>query len=419
MFSIDKPKAEVSRRSLMQGMAAAGLGASALPASLSAAESGSTRKKVVRLFLPFGISHLDSFDPKPDCPELMGDTKVIRSNTGEMLSAYFPNLAKCMDKFTLVRSMRSPEGDHGRAQYLNITSYPLLGTTSHPDFGAWMQKLSGTLNENLPSSVSIRNGNGGGGFLGSNYDPLKLNDANNALRGLVMKDPKSDETLERLRLMADVRKNFHANNRTEKSESYRSFYNDSIKFMQSSDLVAFDLKKESPAMLKKYSVNHGMQFLLARRLLQADVQYVSLAIGGWDHHNDLWGSSFPTQARELDTVLAIFINDLHDQGLFKDTILTVNSDFGRSPIINVDKGRHHHPKAFTSIIAGAGVKNGIVYGKSDEQGMKVVENTVSPADFTATLATIAGLNVEKEIFSPDNRPFTIARGGKVVKGLMA
>lgn len=418
MQLIKKEKYEVSRRKLLQSMSAAGLGVSALPGTVSAAQS-STRRKVVRIWLPGGISHLDSFDPKPERPELMGDTQVIRSNTGETLSAYFPNLAKCMDKLTLIRSMWSSEADHTRAQYLNKTSYPMLGTTVHPDFGAWMQKLLGNQNEDLPSSVAIRT-QASGGYMGTDYDAFGVGNVGDPLKGLIMKDPKSEESLELLKLMANVRKNFHENNRMEKIESYRAFYNDSIKFMHSSDLEAFDLKKESPAMLKKYNVPYGMNCLLARRLLQANVQYVSLSLGGWDSHFDLWNeTNFPTQARELDKVLAIFIDDLHSQGLFKDTILAVNSDFGRSPGITAEKGRNHHRSAFASIIAGSGVKKGIVYGKSDEQGMKVVENAVSPADFNATLATLVGINLDKEVYSPDNRPFTVARGGKPAEGILA
>jgi len=411
-----KLKSEVSRRTLMQGIAGLSLGVGTTAPNFLSAASSSKPKKVVRIFLNSGISHLDSFDPKPQSPELMGDTKVIKTNTGEELSEYFPKLAQRMDKISLVRSMCSPEADHARAQYLNATSYPVLGTTKHPDFGAWMQRLAGSQNEALPSSVSI-GGKGSGGYLGTDFDPFYISSPNDPLKGLMMENPTSDESLELLKLMADVRKKFHKENRIEHVESYRAFYNDSIKFMQSKDLDAFDLKKEDEATKKKFAIPHGERFLLARRLLEADVQFISIGIGGWDDHFDLW-ESFPEKANNLDAALALFIDDLYERGLFEDTILTVTSDFGRSPKIT-EGGRNHHRRAFTSIIAGAGIKNGIIYGKSDDQGMKVAENTVAPSDFNATLAAAAGLNTEKEIFSPDNRPFTIARGGEVVKDLLA
>ncbi len=415
--NLNQLKSEVSRRKLMQGIASMSLGVgTAAPTFLSAAPAPkSGRKKVVRVFLNAGISHLDSFDPKPQSPELMGDTKTIKTNTGETLSEYFPELAKIMDKITLIRSMCSPEADHSRAQYLNATSYPVLGTTKHPDFGAWMKKLSGSQNEALPASVSI-DGKASGGYLGTDYDPFTVSSPKEPLKGLMRDEPTSKENMELLKLMADVRKNFHQQNQIEHVESYRSFYNDSIKFMQSKDLAAFDITKEDPATQKKFNIPHGEKFLLARRLLQADVQFVSIGIGGWDSHFNLW-DSFPAKANALDKALATFIDDLYENGMFEDTILNVTSDFGRSPKIT-EGGRNHHRRAFTSILAGAGVKNGMIYGRSDDQGMKVEENTVAPNDLNATLAKLVGLDLEKEIYSPDNRPFTIARGGKAIKDVM-
>lgn len=415
---LNKLKSEVSRRTLMQGIAGMSLGVGTVAPNYLSAASSTGRKKVVRIFLNAGISHLDSFDPKPQSPELMGDTKVIKTNTGEELSAYFPKLAQRMDKISLVRSMVSPEADHARAQYLNATSYQVLGTTKHPDFGAWMQRLAGSQNEALPASVSI-GGKGSGGYLGTDFDPFYISSPNDPLKGLMMENPSSEESIELLKLMAAVRTKFHKENRIEHVESYRAFYNDSIKFMQSKDLDAFDLKKEDEATRKKFSIPHGERFLLARRLLEADVQFISVGIGGWDDHFNLWDeTNFPTKAKNLDAALALFIDDLYERGLFEDTILAVTSDFGRSPKIT-EGGRNHHRRAFTSILAGAGVKNGIIYGRSDDQGMKVAENPVAPSDFNATLAAAAGLDTEKEIFSPDNRPFTIARAGKVVKELLA
>jgi uncharacterized protein (DUF1501 family) len=235
----------------------------------------------------------------------------------------------------------------------------------------------------------------------------------------MMDDPTSDESLELLKLMAKVRTKFHQRNQTEHVESYRAFYNDSIKFMQSKDLEAFDTAKEDEATKKKYMIPHGDKFMLARRLIEADVQYVSIGIGGWDDHFNLWEeTNFPTKSRNLDKALAVFIDDMHERGLFKDTVFNVVTDFGRSPKIT-EGGRNHHRRSFTWLLGGAGVKNGMIYGKTDDQGMKVIENPIAPNDFNATLASIVGMNVEKEIYSPDNRPFTVARAGRVIKDLMA
>jgi len=179
---------EVSRKQLMQGIAGMTLGlgsGTALPFA-SAASTAPKGKKVVRIFVFSGMSHLDSFDPKPDNAEVMGATKAIRTNTGEQLSEYFPELAKRMDKIAMVRGIESPEGDHQRGQYLMETSYTMIGTIRHPFFGSWMQALNGKQNDALPPSVAIKGGGAGGGYLGTKYDPFVIQDPKDALKGLIM-----------------------------------------------------------------------------------------------------------------------------------------------------------------------------------------------------------------------------------------
>jgi hypothetical protein len=408
---------ELSRRQMMQGIAGMTLGVGASLANLGA-ETTTGRKRVVRIFLGGGMSHLDSFDPKPQSPEVMGDTKPLKTNTDQEISSYFPKLSQMMDKLALIRSMSTNEGDHRRGNYLIRTSYNLLGTIKHPDFGAWMHRLNGKQNDSLPASIGVRS-KLSAGFLGTQYDPFFVGNPKNALAGLFMEDPNSERNLRLLKLMTEVRTDFHKTYRTESVDSYRGYYNDSIKMMNSPELSAFDLSQEDKNERKKYNITHGDSFLLARRLLEAKVQYVSLSFGGWDNHDSLWSPEiFPKNAANLDLAIATFLQDLYDRGMYEDTIVTVNTEFGRTPKIDSRKGRGHYPKAFSSIIAGAGVKNGIIYGKTDDRGETVVENPVSAQAFNATLAKLAGLNLEKEIYSPDNRPFTVARGGKVIKELM-
>ena len=421
-LNINNQTNEISRKAVMQSIAALSLGVKAGIAPSFAAEptTKTGRKKVVRIFLDGGMSHIDSFDPKPQSPDLMGSTTTIKTNTGEEISAYLPETAKRMDRLAVVRSMVSPEGDHQRAVYLQETSYKLIGTIKHPCFGAWMQKQNGGMNDALPSSVNITSSYTAG-FLGSSFDPFKVNDPKNALKGLVMDNPTSEESLELLKLMADVRRDFHKQNPVQGADDYRKYYNDSIKLMQSKDLIAFDLSKESEASKKQYDIVHGDKFLLARRLLEADVQYLSIGLNGWDTHLNMWDdTNFPRIAGEFDKAFNVFLDDLEARGLLEDTVVSVSTDFGRTPVIDqVRKGRNHHRKAFFSLLAGAGVNKGIIYGQTDDRAMSVTENPVDPINFNATLAKLAGLDLHKEIYSPDNRPFTVARGGAIVPGLMA
>lgn len=414
-------KDELSRRTVAKAIAGMTLGVqAALPCQFAhAASPGSQKRKVVRIFLPGGMSHMDSFDPKPQTPELMGNTKTVRTNTGDQISAYFPKIAKRMDKLLLIRSMSSSEGDHDRGQYLMKNSYPMLGTIKHPDFGAWMQKLNGVQNTSLPASIAIKS-NSSAGFLGSQYDPFTVSNPSDALKGLIINDPKSEKSMKYLKLMSDLRSDFHRKYKFESVDAYRGYYNDSIKLMHSEDLKAFDLNLEPEAVRKKFDGPFGDSLLLTRRLLQANIQFISMNLGGWDSHNDLWlEENFPKKAKQLDSALAAFFDDMEEKGLFKNTIVTINTEFGRSPVISSRKGRDHHRKSYFAIMAGAGVKNGTIYGKSDDRATSVVENPVSPINFNATLAHLAGINLNKEIYSPDNRPFTVTRGGTPIKGLMA
>ena len=208
-------------------------------------------------------------------------------------------------------------------------------------------KDEGALNEELPAIVEM-NSKTEGGFLGTDYDPFSVNRANDPLRGLVMNNVESKESLELLKLMTDVRKNFHKNYNIEQVESYRSFYNESLKFMRSDDLVAFDIQQEDKKTLSKYDIKHGYKLLLARRLLEANVQYVAIGMGGWDDHFNLWEQeNFPTRAKALDEALAVFIDDLYERGLDKEVVFCVNTDFGRKPNIDAT-GRDHHQTSLLS-----------------------------------------------------------------------
>lgn len=418
--NLKKHQDELSRRSLMQSIAGMTLGVSAaMPNAFASADTSApkSRKKVIRIFMAGGMSHLDSFDPKPKHPELMGDTKVIKTNTGEQISGYFPMLAKRMDKLALIRSIYSSEGDHSRARYLLETSYNLLGTIKHPNFGAWMQVLNGVQNESLPASVHIKSGYSAG-FLGSQYDPFQISQVNDPLKGLVMEDPKSEKSIELLKLMADVRTEFHKDYKFRSVDAYRGYYNDSIKLMHSKDLDAFDISKEDKAGRAKYKMQHGDSFLLARRLLEADVQYIALNFGGWDDHNSLWEpGNFPKRAGDLDKAIATFMDDLEEKGLANDVTISINSEMGRSPKLT-GTGRGHHGKALCGILAGGGIKTGTVYGSTDDTGHTVADKKITFREFNATLASAVGINLNKEIYSADNRPFTVARGGTPVSELL-
>ena len=412
---------QLSRELFMKATAAACLGVTSSFNSTSYAESNTSpkRKKIVRVFTYGGMSHLDSFDPKPNSPQVMGDTKVIPTSNDDQISHFFPKIAKSLDKMTLIRGMSSSEADHSRAQYLMQTSYPRLGTVLHPSLGAWYQKLNGKGNDDLPASVGIQSKHNYSGYLGSEFNVFSVGNPKEPLRGLIDENVKSDGYQKYLKYVTLLNKGFHSEyGKFRDLEAYRNLHNSSMKFMHSKELEAFDLNKASKEDLKKYNIPFGSSFLLAKQLLKANVQYITLGLGNWDHHYYIWDGKFAKQANELDTAFTVFMEDLIQEGLWDNTILALNNEFGRTPSIGSELGRSHYNKAFSSIICGAGVKKGYIHGKTDETASKVIEGKVTPQDFNATLAKLVGLDLEKEIYSPDNRPFTVSRGGKVIDELL-
>jgi uncharacterized protein (DUF1501 family) len=192
--------------------------------------------------------------------------------------------------------------------------------------------------------------------------------------------------------------------------------------MGSESVKAFDTGLEDKRTIEGYG-RQGRSLLLARRLIEEGVRVVNVnSFGGWDHHDNLWGK-FPGMAGGLDNALAYFMTDLERRGLLKNTVVAFKTEFGRTPKHHDTKllgaGRGHYPKAFSCWMAGSGVKKGIVYGATDDIGAHPIENMVSPQDYNATLAHLMGISINKEIYSPDNRPFTVAKDGKIIKDILS
>ena len=181
--------------------------------------------------------------------------------------------------------------------------------------------------------------------------------------------------------------------------------------MKSKDLEAFDLTKEPQELRDKYGAdNFGQGCLLARRLVENQVRFIEVSYGGWDMHNDVFGN-METRGAVLDAGLSSLLEDLNLRGLLSQTMVVVASEFGRTPEVKPGRvGRDHHPSAFSVLFAGGGVKEGYVYGKSDDRAHYVEENGVDIPSINATIAYAMGLSVEKITYSPSGRPFKVSNG---------
>lgn len=416
---------ELSRRKFIQYSAKAMLGVGL--ASTSNNLWGSqvigrpTAKSVIYIYLGGGMSHIDTFDPKPNW-EQQGPISPISTNVGGIqVSEFLPSLAKRMDKMAIIRSMTSNQGAHEQGNYFMHTSYEQRGTIKHPGLGAWLNAMSGKTNSTLPGNIRIGGSNnalGGAGFFDSKYEPLHLGDPNKGLPYVKRHKSISEVELEeRLAIAQMMDLSFHQKYPAKKVKAYHDVYEDAIRLMSSEDLQAFNLNKEPQSVRTRYGdTKFGKGCLLARRLVEHGVRFVEVTHGGWDTHNDNH-EQVASLCNPLDQSVSALLDDLHYRGLLEETLVVIGTEFGRTPNINQNSGRDHHPKVFSCVLAGGGVQGGQVYGASDERAHSVAEKPVSVPDFNATIAYSLGLPTDKVVYSPSGRPFQVAHKGQPITAL--
>jgi Protein of unknown function (DUF1501) len=379
-------------------------------------------KNVIYLYMSGGMSHLDTFDVKPG-HSVMGATQPIPTNVpGIQISEYLPRVAQCMDRIALINSMNSTQGAHEQGNYLQHTSYTMRGTIKHPSLGAWMMRYQDRFNQSLPASVVIGDSSRhpGSGFMEAKFAPVTLGNPASGLPNVKRMGGVGESDFDyRLKLSSELDKGFQQKYNVKDVRAYTSMYKDAVKLMESRDLAAFDLSKEDATMHRAYGEAPFAQgCLLARRLVEHGVRFVEVTLGGWDTHVGNF-VKVPENCEILDRALSSLLEDLGQRGMLEETMVVLATEFGRTPEINVNEGRDHFPKAFTCLMAGAGVRGGMAYGKSTADGSSVAEGLVSPSDFNATIATALGLKLDHQVFSPTKRPFTIADKGRPVMSVLA
>jgi uncharacterized protein (DUF1501 family) len=415
----------LSRRRFAESVAKAALGVSLLPHVGAAADTtpgvdnrslpGFGRaKRVIWLQMLGGMSHIDTLDPKE------GDTKgpgdPIATKAGYKLGGYLPTLARDhSDKLAIVRSMSSKTGVHADGQYVMRSGYDPRGTIKHPVLGAWAQQLLGKSSSSLPSTVCINRGpDHGNGFFPAAFSPLPIHDPD---AGLQYASAETGSLGKRLGLLNRLDAGFRAKFQDTNLKAYSDFYDDTLKLLASEDLKAFQLEGEEEALREAYGRNKfGQGCLLARRLVENGVRFVEVAYGGWDMHNDI-DDGMADQGANLDAGLSALLGDLQSRGLLADTLVVLCSEFGRSPKINSRNGRDHHPKVFSTLLAGGPVKGGTIYGASDKDGVAPADRQVTIQDFHSTVGHAMGLDVNEIVMSPSNRPFTVGDKGQVIAEL--
>lgn len=426
---------DYSRRQFMLNTAKTALGVSLLPglASKMAAAEGAASvtgpgtpgfgkaKSVIYLWMGGGMTHIDTFDPKTG--DTKGASERIRTKADgvDYLGGYLPKLAEQAGKLSIIRSMSSKTGVHESGTYIMKTGYEPRTTIVHPCMGVWASHFLGKIKDvTLPDSVIVNSGSSypGSGFFPPAMSPIPISNPESGLQNI---SPTTSDAMfsKRIGLMNEFDTSFRKKFQSEDVKAYTEFYDETLKLMKSEDLKAFDLTQESPETREKYGRNNfGQGCLLARRLVESGVRFVEVQMGGWDMHNTI-DNAMTNNGNTLDTAFAALLQDLDSKGLLDSTLVVLGSEFGRTPDINENDGRDHYPLAYSTVLAGGGVKRGYVHGATDKDGRRPADKQTTPQDFLATVGHAMGLPVDEVVMSPTNRPFTVADKGVPVIDVFA
>ncbi|MBI5759766.1 MAG: DUF1501 domain-containing protein [Planctomycetales bacterium] len=406
-----------SRRSfLTTASAGAAFGSSWLRtlAAHAGANDVAPPKSCILLWMTGGPSHLDTFDLKPDAPNnVRGEFQSIDTSVpGIQISEHFPELAQRMQHAAVIRSMTTPESDHRLASYHVRTGYQQrAGGLSFPALGSIASAELGRAEFALPNYVVVGAGPRAGttsGFLGQRHQPLYVSDPVRGVEyvGSQVDDQRFDRQLDLLRRLES---SFFARYQAPASQAHTIAIDSSVKLMRAPELKAFDLSRE-PRSDAYGKTNFGQGCLLARRLVEAEVPFIEVNMreADWDTHRQ----NFPrtkSLSLEVDTAMSALVDDLSDRGLLDRTLIVWMGEFGRSPQITSDGGRNHHPKAWSSVLIGGGVKGGQVIGKTDRTATEIAARPVTIVDFLATVCRLLRIDYTKE-----NRPIGVNRPVRIV-----
>jgi hypothetical protein len=394
------------------------------------------KRSCILLWMNGGPSQMDTFDLKPGHNN-GGPYKPIATNVpGIQISEHLPHLAKHMDRMVLVRSMKTPEGEHERATFHMRTGYRPEGAVQYPALGALLSKELGDDTAALPNYVSVAPytffapAAYGPGFLGPHYAPLVVGGGNAIFvqpnqyeQALKVQDLAADQALareevdSRLDLLGALERDFITRRPGLPPKSHQAAYERAVRLMKTEAAKAFELDSEAPALRDAYGRNmFGQGCLLARRLVERGVPFVEVTLAtapgvpnglGWDTHQQ----NFDFVSRlcnVLDPAWSTLMLDLQERGLLDSTLIVWMGEFGRTPRINEQKGRDHWANSWTTVLAGGGLKGGAVVGRTSKDGASIEDRPVAVQDFMATICMALGLDPRKQNPSNVGRPIRLA-----------
>ncbi len=430
----------VSRRSFLRvgGLAAFGLGlpqdlqAMSDTAGINPAARPAKAKRCILLWMQGGPSHIDTFDPKPDAPaEIRGEFGTVATTLpGVRFADVVPMLAQQTDKLAIIRGHDPKNGSHGVADHLMMSGHKFNASLPFPCFGSVVAKERGYENGMLPfvqlgKSIDRRFNGGIAGFLGDQFNPFEVPDDPSSpqfkVRDLAVGTDAERVRLDRRYAMLSDLENYQKTVEMPGVVKARDeFYEKAHGIITGpAAKTAFDLSRESDKTRERYGRNSlGQGCLLARRLVEAGVQFVTVTDGGWDTHTDNFKSLKNRLMPRVDRGLSALVEDLGTRGLLDDTLVVWFGDFGRTPKVNPTAGRDHWATAGVALMAGGGLKVGQVVGKTNALAEVVTDTPVGPQDIAATIYHTLGVPLHTWYKAQDGRPIELCPEGKPVKELI-
>ena len=421
MFGQCTPAEHMSRRALMKGaLATAGGGVvmnwGGLTQTALGDEVARAKKHCIYLFMNGGCSQFETFDMKVGRPT-GGPFRTISTNVaGTQVCELMPKMSQQMDNIAVIRSMRTSQVDHPGGIYLMHTGYAPTPNVRFPEMGAIVAKYQGQEQTDLPNFIKIfGHGDAGAGFLGPRYQSFALSQ-DGQLPTFSGSGMSPDKELRRHEVRQFLEDQFAANHKSEVAKMHRESYEAARRLGAVKDVFKIDSEWEKYRELYGDSAM-GRRMLLARRLVEAGVPFVEVGQSSYDTHGDNF-TGHKGLLPPMEHAWAGLITDLKQRGLFDDTLIVWAGEIGRTPSINNRAGRDHYVRAWSTALAGCGVKGGLVYGSTDEDGNDVKDNPVTEGDFFATIYKALGIDPKIENYT-GVRPIPLAPfGSKVVSDLL-
>ncbi|GAC1464008.1 MAG: DUF1501 domain-containing protein [Isosphaeraceae bacterium] len=427
----------VSRRDFLRVGTLAGLGLS-LPAFLEAKSaragtSGASKDvSCILLWLQGGISHIDSFDPKPEAPvEVRGEFRTISTNVpGITVCDPLPSLARHQDKYSILRSLNPKNGSHGVADAYMMSGHPFNPALTYPAYGSVISREKGDRRSMPPyvqvgTAIDQKFGGGVAGFLGDQYNPFILpgdaSDPGFTVRDVSLTNGLDSARFERRMKVLDTVDTWQSKfeSAIPSVEAATTFYQKAYSLITAPQAKkAFDMDREHPKVRDRYGRHSlGQGCLLARRLIESGVRFVTVTDGGWDTHTNNFNSLKSGLLPRLDTALSALLQDLSVRGMLDSTLVVTLSDFGRTPKINPSAGRDHWASAGIALLAGGGIIPGRVVGQTNALGEQPTEAPYYTEDLAATIFHVLGVPLDTAHKTPDGRPVQVNYDGRLIREL--